>query len=114
MKLWIDDMRQAPNDTWTVAKSSAEALKILADKPELDVIALDHDLGLTATFKEDNIWPVMEYLTEYKFSPVFITVHTGNPWARKELLAYCDENFPEATVVSVPMAIYLAYKEMGM
>lgn len=42
MKLWLDDVRKPPDDSWTWCKSVEEALKI-ADKCE--EWALDHDLG---------------------------------------------------------------------
>ena len=29
MRLYVDDLRDPPDDTWTVARSSAEALAIL-------------------------------------------------------------------------------------
>lgn len=46
MKLWIDDIRNAPDDTWTVAETVTKAIRILANHmSEIDVISIDHDIS---------------------------------------------------------------------
>mgnify|MGYP000555942061 CR=1 FL=1 len=46
MKLYIDDLRNPPDNTWTVARTSAAAIKTLAEQPRLpETISFDHDLG---------------------------------------------------------------------
>lgn len=46
IKLYLDDVRSPPDDTWTVVRTAEEA-KALLDDPTIDVEAasLDHDLG---------------------------------------------------------------------
>jgi hypothetical protein len=44
MKLWLDDLRPAP-DGWTHVKTVAQAKAALATG-EVDIASLDHDLGL--------------------------------------------------------------------
>lgn len=116
MKLWIDDERKAPDDTWAVAKSSAEAIQVLAGKRNIDrslrqetiieVLALDHDLGYSEEvprsygLTEDYPYPALEYMEHEHIYPRVITVHSSNPWGRKNLLAYCAEHFPESEVLS--------------
>lgn len=43
-KLWIDDIREPPDDSWMVARNAKSALMTIAlYKP--DIISFDHDLG---------------------------------------------------------------------
>lgn len=44
MKLWIDDKRDPPDDSWTVARNSDEALDKIYEEP-IEQISFDHDLG---------------------------------------------------------------------
>lgn len=45
VKLWHDDIRRPPDDSWKWARTNyeAKAILLLAD---VDVISLDHDMGL--------------------------------------------------------------------
>ena len=45
MKLWFDDIRRPPDDTWLWARTIEEA-KLLVQTNEIDEASLDHDLGL--------------------------------------------------------------------
>jgi hypothetical protein len=87
MKLWLDDVRPAPNG-WAWAKTSQEAITILKDWwNEIEIISLDHDLG-----GNDNGYKVLifiEYtvaIEGYPFSPE-ILIHTANPAAREKMEA---------------------------
>lgn len=44
MKLWVDDIRNAPDDTWTVARTASSAIRAIA-RFNFDVISLDHDIS---------------------------------------------------------------------
>ena len=44
MKLFVDDIRQAPDDTWQVARTATAAIRAIA-RYEFDVISLDHDIS---------------------------------------------------------------------
>lgn len=44
MKLWVDDIRNAPDDTWHVARTSLEAIRALA-RYDFEVVSLDHDIS---------------------------------------------------------------------
>lgn len=45
MKLWHDDIRPAPDDTWLWARTNKEAIRLLLTYP-CHECSLDHDLGL--------------------------------------------------------------------
>jgi hypothetical protein len=44
-KLWVDDIRRPPDDTWAWARRNHEALLIL-QSGEITECSLDHDMGL--------------------------------------------------------------------
>ncbi len=44
MRLWVDDERPAPDDTWTWARSDADAYDAWCSN-EISELSLDHDLG---------------------------------------------------------------------
>jgi hypothetical protein len=46
-KLWLDDIRQPPNNSWHWAKTVEEAIEY-AQENEIDYMSLDHDLGAVA------------------------------------------------------------------
>ena len=85
-KLWIDDIRVAP-EGWLWAKSSKEALAMLNDpKLIIDEISFDHDLG-----GDDTTIPVAEFLEEiaYERQDTFPWVkwhiHSANPIGARNL-----------------------------
>lgn len=79
MKLWVDDERPAP-DGWALAKTSADALKVLGGADPIEAISLDHDLG-----GEDTTRPVVLWLAEHGGWPARVYVHTANPVGRQWL-----------------------------
>jgi hypothetical protein len=48
IKLYLDDVRSPPDDTWTVARTAAEAWRLLLAH-EVECASLDHDLGICPT-----------------------------------------------------------------
>lgn len=51
MKLWVDDIRNAPDDTWHVARTALEAIRAIA-RYDFEVISLDHDISHQVTVGE--------------------------------------------------------------
>lgn len=73
MKLWVDDLRPAP-DGWTWVTTSAAAIEILARGEIIDVMSLDHDLG-----SDDTTRPVVLWMCEHEAWPREVRVHSANP-----------------------------------
>ena len=46
MKIYLDDLRNAPDDSWTEIKSSKEAIELI-QSGVVEEISLDYDLGFT-------------------------------------------------------------------
>lgn len=95
MKLWVDDIRNAPDDTWQVARSVSAAIRTIARfRDEITEISLDHDIShpinhdlSKMTTCEETFAAVAYYIAEVymtnatlKDAPVpKITLHTSNP-----------------------------------
>jgi hypothetical protein len=111
-KLWVDDMRSAP-EGWDLAVSSAQALKMLQEKT-YDVVSLDHDLGWL-TLEEmrakidaieakggtpgeydtiDTTRPIVLHWCETNTWPDEVTIHSSNPVGRQWLQGMIDEYKP--------------------
>lgn len=84
-RLWIDDLRPPPDDTWDWAKSSAEAFDLM-DMQEYDLVSFDHDLG-----GDDTSMPVAKWIEEQayegKMQPPKWAIHSANPVGRQNLEA---------------------------
>lgn len=109
MKLWVDDERPAPDRTWRVARTSADAIDVLyhqgCEPPNLksgesddwiEEISLDHDLG-----GDDTGFKVIDWMVEWAEFPPVITVHTSNPPARKRMLAALNAEAPREVQIFV-------------
>ena len=78
MKLYLDDIRDAPDKSWLVCRTAPEAIKQL-QKGNVAVISLDHDLGSGQPTGYDVIkWIEKEVFTNKFTPPAIITVHSMN------------------------------------
>lgn len=84
MRIWLDDIRNPPDDTWHIVRTSGQAIALYelfiaggGDQANLE-ISFDHDLG-----GEDTARPVvayMEAITIVNELPMFKWhVHSQNP-----------------------------------
>lgn len=90
MKIWVDDIRTPPDDTWYWYKTSQQAIRALgiAQGVEefrnitgfVEVMSLDHDLG-----GDDTTRPVVLWMCENDFWPNEVVVHSANPVGREWL-----------------------------
>lgn len=88
MKLWIDDVRPAP-DGWTLAQTSKDAILAICTALDNDdhefEISFDHDLG-----GDDTTIPVVNYLEEQIVNGLRLHrfnwhIHSANPVGRVNL-----------------------------
>lgn len=102
MKLWVDDERPAPDDTWVVTETSGAAKDLIrlwrgSGRPDrFEEISLDHDLG-----GEDTGMLVLEYMVLLGFWPRTVTIHTSNPPARQRMLATTNAEAPAEVDINV-------------
>lgn len=85
MKLFVDDIRNAPDDSWVVARTITSAINVLS-MHDFEVISLDHDIshqitmdGLSRPYPcGETFQPVAHYAGLNHSTPKFI-LHTSNP-----------------------------------
>lgn len=86
MKLFVDDLRDPPDDSWQVARSTSEAVRMCQAIWPSD-LALDHDLG-----GDDRIMDFLKILQEMgEGRPIpSWTVHSANPVGRKNIESFMN------------------------
>ena len=96
MKIWVDDIRIPPDDTWAWCKTSEatiECLKYLkmVGSTKFNLMSLDHDLG-----GDDTSRPIVLWMCENNFWPVEVRVHSANPpgvyWLESMIERYHPSN----------------------
>lgn len=92
MKIWVDDLRPAP-DGWFWATSSESALAVLryflGYRNDVQALSLDHDLG-----GDDTTRPVVLWMAENNVWPDKVYVHTANPVGREWLVGMINRYGP--------------------
>ena len=88
MKIWLDDIRDAPDESWTVMRTYQECSdEIMFTLDDITDISLDHDLGEEKTGYD--IAKLIEELVQgdYNYFPPNLSVHSDNPVGRANILA---------------------------
>lgn len=88
MKIWVDDIRTPPDDTWTWFKNSGETIVFLRYSKgawTVDKMSLDHDLG-----GDDTTRPIVLWMCENEFWPTEVVVHSQNPVGRDWLVGMIE------------------------
>lgn len=89
MKIFLDDIRKPPDETWTVARTAGQAINMLA-RNIVTEISLDHDLGKkNSTGYDVLLWIERKVFCDY-YIPPLIMIHTANPAARIRMEAARD------------------------
>lgn len=89
-KLWLDDVRHPPDETWVWVKTSSEAIKELLagiySGGDYREISFDHDLG-----GNDDGYRVAAFIEEYAqndyMSRLKWYIHSANPVGRMRIQA---------------------------
>ena len=90
-KLWHDDIRRPPDETWNWARTNQAAYELLLRQPYAEC-SLDHDLGLSeydpdlpdadmqrGWDKENDGCDLVIWMIEKRLGPPKITIHSWNP-----------------------------------
>ena len=92
MKVYVDDLRKLPDDSWTLARTNTEAIRLLATG-HVEEISIDHDIcvpgdvNISASVRrrlcigQETFQPIFYYITlmPEAIRPKKITIHTANP-----------------------------------
>lgn len=90
MKIFLDDIRDAPDSSWHVARSVLDAVYFFWQAQSrgwnVTLISLDHDLGEGPTG-----YDLMKWFEERAFKglavPLAYEIHSANPVGRKNMEA---------------------------
>ncbi|NSB12149.1 cyclic-phosphate processing receiver domain-containing protein [Clostridium beijerinckii] len=83
VNLYVDDLRKCP-DGFIVARNYNEAIEILNAR-EINILSLDHDLGLDENGVEKNGYDIVKYMCENGISPRKVYIHTDNVVGRNNM-----------------------------
>ena len=85
MKLYVDDIRRVPDDSWHLVRSNTEAIRILATQ-QVGEISLDHDIACYLVTGQEHtsnetFQPVAYFIANMpeKHRPKTVRIHTANP-----------------------------------
>src|SRR4051812_24062717 len=92
MKLFLDDIRDPPNDTWTVARSYREAVELVQHQGFPETVSFDHDLGDGPTGMDFAHW-LVAFDLDHNVMPDKFTfqVHSANPVGRDNIVGLLDQ-----------------------
>jgi hypothetical protein len=88
VRLWLDDVRQPPDESWVWVKTADDAIRVLA-LGQVAEASLDHDLGVVVDGREATGYDVLAWLEARVaidgFVPPLLKVHSANPPARRRM-----------------------------
>jgi hypothetical protein len=86
-KLFIDDLRDPPDDSWIVVRSHKEAIGYFSNHGIPDAISFDHDLGLEETGYDTAKWIVEQVIDKTLDIPLGFVykVHSMNPVGKQNI-----------------------------
>ena len=93
MKLWLDDERPAP-EGWTWVMDYYTMIETLQDHAEeIEVISLDHDLGLYEGNQREG-YDVVKWIAANDAWPSILGVHSANPVGIDNMIAMIENQGP--------------------
>lgn len=98
-KLWVDDVRPVPDETWDVARNFHTAIYLL-DNNYYDEVSLDHDLGIESFYGDRELtgrdilnWLIWRVSVTNLPVPRLVRCHSANPVASKTMIEDCKRFF---------------------
>jgi hypothetical protein len=92
MKLYIDDIRPLPDDSWTLARTYDEAISLIEQHGDaIEVVSFDHDLGDWGNGPVERtgytaVLHVVQMKMDGKPIPKSFRVHSANPVGCERML----------------------------
>jgi hypothetical protein len=112
VKLWVDDIRRPPDDSWTWARTNEQAIDALRTG-EVTEASLDHDMGLHEAdpdapgaetwiaadrAQHANGLDLVGWMCQNGVLPEAITIHTWNPEGAGRMAALLRQHGRAAVV----------------
>jgi hypothetical protein len=92
MKIWLDDIRDAPDETWIVARNAEKFKELLeAHWRDIQEISFDHDIASFDIFGEEITgyhclcWVEKIWYNDCTFVVPKMSVHSANPPGRDKM-----------------------------
>lgn len=85
INLYVDDIRKCP-DGFVITRNYDEAIELL-NSNEVNILSLDHDLGINDKGIEKNGYDIVKYICEHGISPRKIYIHSDNVVGKENM--YC-------------------------
>lgn len=115
MRLWVDDIRHAPDNSWMVARTVTTAINAIAQfGAQFTEISLDHDIshqiemaGMSRPFAcSETFTPVAWFVAFYYQDGKLpkITVHTANPEGAQKMKTIIQSQHKQDAVRVAPMS----------
>ena len=91
MKIFLDDLRESPDQSWTVVRTPADFKQVIAaaasQNSSIGAISFDNDLA-----QEEEGYDLLKWLAEnypeYLMGETAVSVHSANPEARRNIEGY--------------------------
>jgi len=109
LKLWVDDLRPAPDDSWDIAKNGKDAFYMMKQH-KYSVVSLDHDMGEDSINGYELVKWMYDRLNKLNW-PETISIHTANPVGRIYMENFVERYMP-GRYVPVPPAPLPLFKDM--
>lgn len=89
LKLWLDDIRTPPDNTWIHVYSADTAFDLIeiVGLYQFEVMSLDHDLGDNVPTGYDFLNKIEHMVSENTQDVPTIMIHSANPVGRKNMEA---------------------------
>lgn len=105
IKLWHDDVREPPDDSWLWARDNADAMAVLMSEFDVGILSMDHDLGgsdipldtlklyqpggndYAAIVGDETGVELAEFIGKHDLFPQQIIIHSMNPVGAGNILA---------------------------
>lgn len=112
MRLWHDDIRRPPDDSWEWARTNDDAKRLL-ETGDVTEISLDHDLGLHGAdpdvpdadlqclpegMRPEEGWELVRWMVLLDLVPPRVTIHSHNPAGAKRMADILRDNGYACTV----------------
>lgn len=95
-KLYVDDLRSPPDDTWDVARNFHKAISMLEDEI-YDIVSLDNDIASFYGNREMMGYDILQWLIMCKLEghtvPSTVLVHSANPVQHEKMQQDIDRYF---------------------
>jgi hypothetical protein len=98
MNVFLDDVRNAPNNSWVVVRNYERCIELL-ETGKVEHLSLDHDLGGILTGYDVALW-IEERVWTGSFYPPIIEIHSANPVGRRNI---------EAAIASINRALSIKH-----